>query len=439
MGEKPSFSVNGLSLNEFFWRNSVIAQIFSKKLGFCLPVATQVIYDFLGPFSAIIGYICSLQTRWWGEEPVGLMPPPTDPLNGCIAPVLTIWRCEMNIFQKYLVDEFAEDYEEGRLSRREALKMIAAVSGSLLVANSILAACTPPPEASPTAALLVSPTQAAALSSPSAGPTQTPTAEAKAEPTQTQPVEATAHPTQGPSAQPHGTVSPDDPAVSAGDLQFEGEGATLLGYLARPAQAGLHPLVLVCHENRGLTEHIKDVARRLAKAGYAALAVDLLSRQGGSNAMDSSQVPGALGNIDPDQFAQDFRSGLRYLQAQSFAQAERVGMVGFCFGGGVTWLAATRISELKAAVPFYGPHPPLEDVKDIQAAVLAIYGERDQRINQGIPEIEAAMQQNDKVFEKIIYPDADHAFFNDTGPRYNPQAAQDAWQRLLDWFGRYLA
>lgn len=343
----------------------------------------------------------------------------------------------MNVFQKYLVEEFAEDYEEGRLSRREALKMIAAVSGSLVVANSILAACTPP-EASPTAALQSPPTQAAAIASPSAEPSQAPTSEATAAPTQTQPVEATAQPTQAPGATPHGTVSPDDPAVSAGDLQFAGEGATLLGYLAQPNQDGSFPIVLVCHENRGLTDHIKDVTRRLAKAGYAALAVDLLSRQGGTSTLDSSQVPGALGNIDPDQFAQDFRSGLSYLKAQPFAQADRVGMVGFCFGGGVTWLAATKIPELKAAVPFYGPHPPLEDVKDIQAAVLAIYGERDQRINQGIPEIEAAMQQNHKIFEKIIYPEADHAFFNDTGPRYNPQAAQDAWQRLLGWFGKYL-
>ena len=113
-------------------------------------------------------------------------------------------------------------------------------------------------------------------------------------------------------------------------------------------------------------------------------------------------------------------------------------MMGFCFGGGVTWLAATRMPELKAAVPYYGPHPPLTDVPNIQAAVLAIYGERDQRINAGIPEIEAAMQANNKIFEKRIYPDADHAFNNDTGPRYNPEAAQDAWQRTLAWFGKYV-
>jgi carboxymethylenebutenolidase len=222
-------------------------------------------------------------------------------------------------------------------------------------------------------------------------------------------------------------------------VQFPGEdGATLMGYLARPSGEGSTPVVLVCHENRGLTEHIKDVTRRLAKAGYVGLAVDLLSRQGGAASMSSDEVPGALGNIEPEQFVRDLISGWRYLQEQSFAQAERVGMVGFCFGGGVTWRMATGMAELKAAVPFYGPHPPVEDVPKINAAVLAIYGELDQRINQGIPAIEEAMQQNGKIYEKVIYPNADHAFHNDTGSRYNAEAAQDAWKRTLEWFGKYL-
>jgi carboxymethylenebutenolidase len=233
-------------------------------------------------------------------------------------------------------------------------------------------------------------------------------------------------------------VSPDDPAIEAGPAEFPGQGATLLGYLARPKGDGPFPVVLVCHENRGLTEHIRDVARRLAKAGYVALAVDLLSRQGGTEAVGSGNVPGALGNTSPDQFVQDFLSGWQYLQSQPYAQAELVGMVGFCFGGGVTWLMATRMPELKAAVPFYGPHPAVADVPNINAAVLGIYGELDQRINQGIPAIEAAMQQNNKIYEKVIYPGADHAFHNDTGSRYNADAAQDAWARTLEWFGKYL-
>lgn len=113
-------------------------------------------------------------------------------------------------------------------------------------------------------------------------------------------------------------------------------------------------------------------------------------------------------------------------------------MVGFCFGGGVTWLVATQFPELKAAVPFYGPHPPVEDVPAINAPVLAIYAGNDQRINRGIPAIEAAMAEANKVYEKIIYPDVDHAFHNDTGSRYAPEAAMDAWRQTLMWFEQYL-
>jgi carboxymethylenebutenolidase len=317
----------------------------------------------------------------------------------------------LNHFQNYLVEEFAEDYSEGHLSRRQALKLIASVTGSLLLANSILAACAPAPETE--AALPTVPGTAPAASTGSETPVQT-----------------------GPAA--YGTVSPDDPAVEAGAVQFPGEGATLNGYQALPAGGGSHPLILVCHENRGLTPHIEDVTRRLAKAGYAALAVDLLSRQGGTAALSSDEVPGALGAASPDQFVSDFLSGWRYMQSQPSVLADRVGMVGFCFGGGVTWLMATRMPELKAAVPFYGPHPPLEDVPNIQAGVLGIYGEDDQRINQGIPAIEEAMKTNNKTFEYIIYPGAGHAFHNDTGSRYNPQAAQDAWGRTLDWFQKYV-
>ena len=111
-------------------------------------------------------------------------------------------------------------------------------------------------------------------------------------------------------------------------------------------------------------------------------------------------------------------------------------MVGFCFGGGMTWLVATKAPDLKAAVPYYGPNPPLEGVPNIKAAVHAMYGENDQRINAGIPAIEDAMKRNNKVFEKMIYPGASHTFHNDTGRNYNPVAAEDAWKRTLDWFAR---
>jgi carboxymethylenebutenolidase len=328
----------------------------------------------------------------------------------------------MNHFQRYLAEEFAEDFQEGRLSRRDALKLIASVTGSLVVANSILAACIPTSEATQTEAATE---DTATLS----------TEPATAEPTTAQPTI-----TESPASPPadSGTVMPDDPAVIATEVEIPAPDTTLLGYLAQPSSGGVAPVILVCHENRGLTPHIQDVTRRLAKAGYVGLAVDLLSRQGGSAAVGEGNVPGVLGNIAPDQFVTDFVSGWQYLQGQPFAQADRVGMTGFCFGGGVTWQVATHMPDLLAAVPFYGPHPPLEDVLNIQAAVLAIYGELDGRINGGIPEIEQAMAANNKIYQKLVYPNADHAFHNDTGSRYNPEAAKDAWAQTLAWFDQYV-
>lgn len=328
----------------------------------------------------------------------------------------------MNIFQKYLAEEFAEDYEEGRLSRRDALKLIASVTGSLIAANSILAACTPPLEETATSVI-------PATDSPTAEPSATQEASPPPESVaQEAPVVSTAY----------GTVMPDDPAVTASEVQIPAADTTIIGYLARPASSGIAPVILVCHENRGLTPHIQDVTRRFAKAGYVGLAVDLLSRQGGSAALGQENVPGALGNIPPDQFVEDFKSGWTYLRNQPFADAARTGMTGFCFGGGVTWRVATQMPELLAAVPFYGPHPPVEDVPNIQAAVLAIYGELDSRINSGIPAIEQAMIENGKIYEKMIYQGADHAFHNDTGGRYHPEAARDAWERMLAWFEKYV-
>lgn len=235
------------------------------------------------------------------------------------------------------------------------------------------------------------------------------------------------------------TVSPDDPAIEAGMTAYPSDQATILAYLARPAARGPHPGVLVCHENRGLTEHFCDVARRLAREGYAALAVDVLSREGGTAAIaDQERVPELLRDMPREQIVGDFGAGLRFLQAQPEVRAERIGMVGFCFGGGITWRCATQLPELRAAVPFYGPNPPLEDVPRVQCSVLAIYAGNDSRINAGIEEISAAMVAHGKTFSKLVYPGADHAFFNDTGPRYHPQAAADAWARLLAWFAHYL-
>jgi len=327
----------------------------------------------------------------------------------------------MNLFQRYLAEEFAEDYQEGRLSRRDALKLIVSVTGSLLAANSILASCVPPPE------------EMTATNVPTATDSPTNTPSASDSPTvESVPTDSVS------STSAYGTVMPDDPAIIAGEVQIPASDANIIGYLARPVSESPSPVILVCHENRGLTPHIQDVTRRFAKAGYVGLAVDLLSRQGGTATVGSGNVPGALGNIDPSQFVEDFKSGWRYLQGQSFANAARVGMNGFCFGGGVTWQVAVHMPELLAAVPYYGPHPLASDVPNIHAAVLGIYGELDSRIDSGIPAIEEAMKANNKIYEKMIYPNADHAFNNDTGTRYNPEAAKDAWERTLAWFEKYV-
>jgi carboxymethylenebutenolidase len=328
----------------------------------------------------------------------------------------------MNLFQRYLADEFAEDYEEGRLSRRDALKLIVSVTGSLVAANSILAACTPPPESTETS--VTSPTDAPTSEPPPASDSPTPVSV------------STEQSSLAPSA--HGTVMPDDPAVLAGEVEFPAGDTNIMGYLARPSNEVVSPVILICHENRGLTPHIQDVARRFAKAGYVGLAVDLLSRQGGSAAVGEGNVPGALSNIDPAQFVEDFKGGWLYLGEQSYADADRVGMTGFCFGGGVTWQMAVNMPELLAAIPYYGPHPLSSDVPKINAAVLGIYGELDSRINGGIPAIEEAMMANGKIYKKMIYLNANHAFNNDTGGRYNPEAAQDAWARSLAWFEQYV-
>jgi carboxymethylenebutenolidase len=297
----------------------------------------------------------------------------------------------MNELQRYLVEEAVEDYEEGRLTRRQALRAIAGVAGAVLAAQVLDAR-----------------------------------AQAKA-----------AAPKVPPSTPPQ--VSPGDPDLVAGVAEFPGVGARLDGYLARPARSGTFPVVLVCHENRGLTRHIEDVARRLAKAGYVALAVDLLSREGGTDKHDFDAIPGILGKAPPARHVQDFRSGLAYARSQAAARGDRAGMVGFCFGGAVTWRVAATVPELRAAVPFYGVPVPETDVPAIGAAVLAIYAGRDDRINQNIPAIETAMAKNGKTFRKIVYPGVDHAFHNDAGARYNAEAAKAAWGETLAWFGKYLA
>jgi carboxymethylenebutenolidase len=368
---------------------------------------------------------------------------------------------QLTDLQKYLVDEFVEDYQHGQMSRRDAFKRIAAVSGSTAFAAALLAACGPaptPPPVPPNAgetnaapalptATPVPPTATSApptATKPAASPTAAATAARTAEITRiaTATVLATvatiAVVTPTPAAATV-RVAENDPAIEASTVTFPSDAVSVIGYLARPKGAGPFRAVLVCHENRGLTEHINDVTRRFAKAGYVALAVDLISAQGGTDKVtDAAQIPGYLGNTDPAQFIAWFQAGLAYLQGLAYVQKANIGMTGFCFGGGITWRVATTTPQLKAAVPFYGPNPPLEDVPGIQAAVLAMYGGNDTRITGGAAAIEEAMKKSNKMFDKIVYDGANHAFHNDAGANYKADAAADAWVKMLAWFDKYL-
>ena len=313
----------------------------------------------------------------------------------------------MDELKQYLIEEAVEDYTEGRLTRRQAMAALAGLTGTL-VAAQLLAGCK------------------------------------RSEPTGTQPGSASgtgAAPGTGsaPTGPAPDSVAADDPDVVAAPASFPGDGATLTGYLARPSKQGTFPIVLVCHENRGLTPYTEDVTRRVAKAGYVGLAVDLLARDGGTAKQDYDAAPGLLGGAPPERHVGDFLAGLKYARTQSSARGDRVGMVGFCFGGGLTWRVAAAEPDLRAAVPYYGRPIEPENVGTIQAAVLAIYAETDERINAAVPPAEEAMQKAGKTFRKIIYPGTQHAFHNDTRERYNPTAAQAAWKETLAWFAKYLA
>ena len=237
-------------------------------------------------------------------------------------------------------------------------------------------------------------------------------------------------------------VDPNDPALASSDVKFNSpDGTSVSGYLTRPKGDASLPAVVVIHQNRGLDDHIRDVARRLAKAGYVALAPDLLSRQGGTRSFPNDEaVTAAIGKLDEDSLTKDLTGAINYLKGEKFVRANKIGVTGFCWGGGNALLITTRNKDLAAAVIYYGRNPKnLEDVKNINAAVLGNYGEKDTGITSQVPKLEEAMKQYGKSFEYKIYPGAPHAFNNDTNPeRYNAEAAKEAWARTLDFFKKHL-
>ncbi len=221
-------------------------------------------------------------------------------------------------------------------------------------------------------------------------------------------------------------------------MRFPAGGAEISGYLARPDTGKAGPAVLVCHENRGLTPHIRDVARRFAKAGYAALALDLLSREGGTAALDPDAVPGALTRAGARRHVADFSAAFEYLDSQDYVDRGRIAMNGYCFGGGITWQAATELTGLKATAAFYGPAPDLAKVPNIKPAVFGAYAERDQRITGALPGLRDALGATAVRHRLTVYPGVDHAFHNDTSERYVEAQATAAWNDMLAWFGEYV-
>ncbi len=226
--------------------------------------------------------------------------------------------------------------------------------------------------------------------------------------------------------------------LDASDVRISLADGVLLGYLVRPDAS--RPAILAIHENKGLVEHIKDCARRLASAGYVVLAPDLLSRVGGTPMFpDPNDATAALGQSDPQQNTRDLVAALDWLAGQPGVDRSRLGVTGWCMGGGYTWRVATQAgTRIRAAVPWYGPNPP-DGMANITAPVFAIYGELDQRINAGIEAITREMQTHAKPFTHKIYPGAQHAFNNDANPeRYHPEQARIAWKDMLEFFARHL-
>jgi len=235
-------------------------------------------------------------------------------------------------------------------------------------------------------------------------------------------------------------VEKDDKRITAKFVEYpspQGYG-TVRGYLVTPANAkGKLPLVLVVHENRGLNPHIEDIARRVALDGFIAFAPDALTPLGGYPG-DEDKARAEFAKLDPAKTRADFVAAAKWLQAQPGGNG-KLGVVGFCFGGGIANYLATQLPELAAAVPFYGAQPATADVPRIKAPLLIHDAGNDQRILAGWPAYEAALKEAGIKYEHYTYPAVEHGFNNDTTPRYDAAAAKLAWQRTIDFFKAKLA
>ena len=235
-------------------------------------------------------------------------------------------------------------------------------------------------------------------------------------------------------------VNFNDPDIKASYIEYNsprGNGK-VKGYLVLPKKiSGKNSSVLVIHENRGLNPYIEDVARRVAKAGFVALAPDGLTSKGGYPGNDEKGKQ-LQSEVDPVKLMNDFFAGFEYLKSREDASG-KVGCVGFCYGGGVCNALAVAYPELSASVPFYGRQAAEKDVPKIKAPLLLHYAELDKRINEGWPAYEAALQKNKKNYTAHMYLKVNHGFHNDSTPRYDEKAANLAWDRTVNFFKKHLS
>ena len=287
----------------------------------------------------------------------------------------------------YLAEEIALDYADAILTRREALRRLGLLGLTATGAAALLAAC----------------------GGDGGGNTQ---------------------------SRKQTTTTGGGAPATAEVVRFPGPRGELQGAWAKASNP--KGSVLVIHENRGLTDHIRSLPPRFASDGYSALAIDLLSQEGGTAAVGGeAEATAALAQAPPERLVADLRAGIDELERRE--RNEKVAVIGFCFGGGLTWqLLAAGEPRAAAAAPFYGPAPANPDFSGSKAAVLAVYAELDSRVNATRDAAVAALEAADLKHEVRTFPGVDHAFFNDTGPRYNAAAAAEAYQAVLDWFNANL-
>jgi carboxymethylenebutenolidase len=295
----------------------------------------------------------------------------------------------MTEIQKYLAEEVVEDLADGIITRREAMHRLGLLGVSGAAAAGLLATLA--------AGRAAAAAPATAADGGGRGDSET-------------------------------TWAP----VARESITFAGPNGTLMAAWAAAARP--RGGVLVIHENRGLTEHISTVAGRLAASGYSALALDLLSEEGGTGTFPGeAEVAAALAQIPPARFDADMQAAVTELRRR--VRGRKLAAIGFCFGGGMVWrLLAAGEPRLAAAAPFYGPFPEGGSLEGSRAAVLGIYGGLDARVNATQPAARAALEAAGLEHELLTFAEADHAFFNDTGARFNPHAAAEAWRRTLNWY-----